>query len=104
MAIVKETVVDQIEATVSRVIQIRFKKQVVEDGIVLASEYHRTTLEPGTPLNSQLAQVNIHLAAMGWPAVAAADAERVRAIAQVEHTPAVIAEYRARRQAQRLPA
>ena len=101
MAITKEVVVDQIEATASRVIQVRFKKQVVEDGNVLSYEYHRTTLEPGVPAAEQAALVNAHLAQMGWPTVRAPDIARIQAIAQVEHTPAVIAEFRARRAARR---
>ncbi len=48
------------------------------------------------PLNTQVALVNAHLTEMGWPVVSVPDTERVRAIVQVEHTPAAIAEYRAK--------
>ena len=93
MPITKEVVVDQIELTASRTIQIRFRKNLVEDGKVLSFEYHRTALSPGVPLADQIADVNAHLQQMGWPAVA--DTRRVEAIVKAEHTAEVVQAYRA---------
>ena len=86
--ITKQVVVDQIEATVGHIIQIRLKKNIVEDGRVISSAYHRTVLEPGTPLASQMDGVNEHLAQMGWPAIK--DISRIEAIVKAEHTPEVV--------------
>ncbi len=93
--LIKRTIIDQIELTRSRIIQIRFRKEVVEDGNVLAFEYHRTSLPPGISLDDQMAAVNENLAAMGCARVEAGDIERIRAIVNVEHTPEVITAYRA---------
>ena len=97
----KETILDQIELTPSHIIQLRFRKQLVEDGKVLSSEYHRTALEPGVLLVSQLALVNAHLAAMGWPPVPASATGRIQAVVALEHTPAVIQAHQAQIQAHR---
>ena len=78
MAITKEVVVDQIEITASDIIQVRFRKNLVEDGKVLSSEYHRTSLEPRVELADQMAAVNAHLKQTGW--VAVKDTSRIEAI------------------------
>ncbi|MFQ5880562.1 MAG: hypothetical protein ACE5IZ_10370 [Dehalococcoidia bacterium] len=78
MAIERRTIVDQVEATRSGIIQLRFRKEVVEDGNVLAFEYHRTSLEPGVALATQMALVNTHLQQMGYPQVEASDVARAQ--------------------------
>ena len=95
MPITKEVVVDQIEATASRIIQIRFRKNIVEDGKVISFEYHRAVLEPGSSLAAQMASVNQHFTQMGWPACT--DTSRIEAIVRVEHTPDAVQAYRAER-------
>lgn len=90
--ITKEVVVDQIELTASRIIQIRFRKNIVEDGKLLSYEYHRTSLSPGTTLADQMKLVNAHLQQMGWPPCA--DTKRIEAIVKAEHTPEVVKAYR----------
>ena len=95
MAITKEVVVDQIEATANHTIQIRLKKNLVENGNVLSSAYHRTVLTPGAPLAAQIAAVNDDLAQSinggPWPAVK--DVKRIEAIVKAEHTPEVVKEW-----------
>lgn len=98
--ITRQVIVEQIECTGSRVVQIRFQKQLVEDGTVVAMEYHRTAIEPGIPAKDQLAEVNAHLNRMGWPAVAAEGVDRINAICAIEHTPAVVEGFQAARVAQ----
>ena len=93
MAITKEVVVDQIEAAANHTIQVRFRKNLVEDGKVLSSEYHRTALPPGVSLASQMAAVNQHLQQMGWPACE--DISRIEAIVKAEHTAEAVQAYRA---------
>lgn len=88
----KRTVVDQREVTASGVVQIRLRKEIVQDGKVLSYEYHRTSLQPGDDLDAQMAAVNAHLAAMGYPAVA--DYENVRRMVASEHTPSVVKKFK----------
>ena len=105
MPITKQVVFSQVTATEGHIIQIQLKKQVVEDGKVLSFGYHRTSLEPGVPLGSQIADPNANLAQAregSWPAIGAADVERIQAVVDSEHTPAVIAVYRAKVAAARL--
>lgn len=93
----KEVILDRIEILANGIIQLRFKKQVVEDGNALSFEYHRTSLEPGVPLANQMEAVNNHLAAMGWPAVSPRDIARIQAHVAVAHTPDVVAAFAAAR-------
>jgi hypothetical protein len=51
------------------------RKEIVENGVVLASEYHRTSLAPDTDSAVQIAAVNAHLAQLGYPSVEAKDVE-----------------------------
>jgi hypothetical protein len=49
-------------------------KQIVSsDGKVLTSEYHRTSVAPDADPAAQMALVDTHLGAMGYPAVKAED-------------------------------
>jgi hypothetical protein len=91
----KRTVLDQIECTASRFIQIRLRKEIVnEQGKVEATRYHRTAIAPGVPLSEQVAILNADLVNnYGYPALAAADVARIQAIVDVEHTPEVVAEF-----------
>ena len=63
--ITKQTILDQAEIRRDGTIQIRFAVQVVEDGVVLGSEWHRTSIAPGQDLTFTMQQVNAHLASMG---------------------------------------
>jgi hypothetical protein len=90
----KRTIVDQIECTASGIIQIRMKKQIIDGDAVAAEQYHRTVLEPGSDLDAQVAAVNAHLKQMGYPNIEAEGVERVRRIAEVEHTAKVVQDYR----------
>jgi hypothetical protein len=95
----KKTVFSQVECTKDGTTQIRFEKQIVDNGNVIAMEYHRTVLDPGVNLAEQLALVNTHLATMGYPPAPADVVARVQAIVGVEHTPERIAAFRAARTA-----
>ena len=71
----RRTIIDRIEIEPQTGnVGIRMRKQVVDDqGYVLASEYHRTTIEAASDPAKQMGAVNAHLAALGFPAVRAAD-------------------------------
>ena len=89
----KRTVVDLRQVSENGIIMIRFRKELVENGNVLSFGYHRTALEPGGDLDKQMAVVNAHLVAMECKPVA--DYASVRRIVQAEHTPGVIAAWKA---------
>jgi hypothetical protein len=58
----KRTVVDQVEIKRDGTMQIRFKKQLVDDdGTVTELGYHRTAAMPGEDLTAQLENVDNHL-------------------------------------------
>ena len=101
MALSKRVILDQIEITASGIIQVRYRKEVVEDGNVLSFEYHRTSLRPGDSWPDLAASVDGDLIRRGWTAQDIAGRARVNAVVNLEHTPAVIAAFRAR-QAERL--
>ena len=90
MALTKQVVLSQMEILPNGTIQVRLSKQVLDNDVTIASEYHRFVLEPGANLNDIMSNINTHLAQMGWPACRAADVARVRAVAGLEHTPAAI--------------
>lgn len=94
----KRTVLDRIEIAAGNFLQVRFLKQEIENGVVVAQTYHRTGLEPGIPVAKQMALVNAHLEKMGWPAVA--DFSALTDLATEKHTPAVVEAYRAARVAE----
>jgi len=83
----KKTVIDQIEITRSGHIQIRFGLLIVEDGVEISCQWHRTNVEPGGDIDAQIAAVSDHLVAMGK---ALPDQDRIselKAIAAIVHTP-----------------
>ena len=73
MAITKETSVDQITITENGIILYREATRIVEDGVVLTSTYHRTSLTPGADLTDV--------------------PEKVKAIAEVAWTPEILAQH-----------
>lgn len=95
----KRTIVDQREITANSIIQIRFRKEIVEDGKVLSFQYHRTTLQPGDDLDAQMAVVNAHLERMDCKPVE--DYESVKRIVVAEHTKEVIQKFKDNRGAKK---
>jgi hypothetical protein len=75
MAISKKIVFDQVTVEANGIILYREATQILEDGVVLAESFHRTSLQPGDDLT-------------GHP-------ERVVAIANVVWTSEVVAAYKA---------
>lgn len=88
----KRTVVDQREVTANGVVQIRFRKEVLEDGKVVSFGYHRTALEPGEDLDAKMKLVNEHLQHMSCEPVS--DYESVSRLVAAEHTLDVIKAFR----------
>lgn len=91
--IIKQTILDQAEIRRDGTIQIRFAVQVVEDGVVLGNEWHRTSVAPGQDLAFTMTQVNAHLVSMGRAAVDATELTVVEQILPVVQTQEKIAQY-----------
>lgn len=102
----RKVILDQIEITRSGHVQVRMLKAVVDNGKIVASEYHRTVVEPGADPDARLAAVNASLATMDtpWPPVAVVEWQRVRQHCTVAHTPEVVAAHKAALEAAFQPA
>jgi hypothetical protein len=79
----KRTVLDQIEITSENAVQIRLAKQVVYEGEVIASQWHRMAFMPHQNIESGMAAVSQDLASRvpAYPAVRAKDIEKIKAFA-----------------------
>lgn len=93
----KKTVINQIEITRSGRIQIRFAKQIVDDGNVLSSEWHRGGIDPGENVDQVIAGINESLVGMGCAPVSTDDGMLNNLIAAVEtyHNKEVVDAFRA---------
>ena len=70
-----QTIIDRIEIEPQTGnVGVRLRKEILaDDGSVLSSDYHRTTIDASTDPAAQMAAVNTHLTALGYPAVTAED-------------------------------
>ena len=102
----KKTFINQITMDRTGVVLVQFVKCVVEDGEVISQEYHRTSIEPGVDPDEQLAAVDAHLPAIkaapvtDEPTVSVLKRADIKAVCQAAHTPAVVAKFKANKQAQ----
>lgn len=72
MAINKETVIDQITVVENGVCMYRAATRLIEDGVVLAQTYHRTSIAPGEDLTNHPATVAAICSVVWTPEVVAA--------------------------------
>lgn len=93
MAITKRTVLNSIKRMPDDTLQIRFAKQEVEDGKVVASTWHRTSISPGDDGVAQMGRVITHLLALGHPISDNAMRGHIESEVRAVHTPAVVAAY-----------
>ena len=77
MSLSKEQAIDKIEVIENGTLQVRQVTRIMEDGNQLSSSYHRWSIEPGQDYSDQ--------------------ADNVKAICALTHTPAVIAAFEASR-------
>lgn len=89
----KRTTFSGVTVTEAGHLEIRVEKQIVEDGVVLQHEYHRTSVECGGDLDAQLAEVNRHLVSMKCAPISVSDIVRIKNIAQADWTPARVAKW-----------
>lgn len=78
----KRTIIDQIEVARGGTVGVRFRKEVVEDGLVLMSEFHRTSIVVDGSVAAQIGAVNAHLSAMNCETVAEDEIGYIRAICE----------------------
>ena len=83
MPLTKEVVIDQITVLEDGQIQVRQATRIMEDGVKLSETFHRHVVVPGDVLTGESA--------------------RVMTIAQVVHTPAVVAAYLTQQARGRVP-
>jgi len=57
MTLTKQTVIDKIEVVENGIVQVRERTDVLEDGKVLSSSFHRWVLSPAQDLTGQDARV-----------------------------------------------
>lgn len=91
MALQRRTIIDRIEILHSGHLQVRLAKQIVDGEAVQASEYHRFVVDPGGDIEHQVAGVNVHLKALGAPAILESDLPQLHRHAAVAWSPAKIA-------------
>lgn len=72
-----KSIVDQIEVSTSGGVGVRIALQLVEDGKVLSSKWHRVMIPSEISAAEQMAFVNEHLAMMGEAKISNADIQRV---------------------------
>jgi hypothetical protein len=72
MALTKETAVDQITITETGVILVREVTRIMEDGVEISKQYHRSSFAPASDVSAQPANVQA-ICAIAWtPEVVAA--------------------------------
>lgn len=105
--LVAQTLFSRAELDAGGAVSIRVTKQVVDKdtGVVVSSEYHRTSVNPIVPINQaevardgvspvfvtiqdQIEQVNGHLAEMGFPALDEAMVARIELVHKLVAAPA----------------
>ena len=72
MALSKETVIDQITVTENGIVLYREATRIMEDGSIISTTYHRTSLTPGQDIADQPQKVQDICNAAWTPEVIAA--------------------------------
>lgn len=98
----KQTIIDQIEVTRNKTIQVRLGLLLLEDGKEISCQWHRTVIEPGVAVEDQINIVNTHLQQMGKSPVAVEQLAELSKVTAIIHTPTVIAEHKQRQEEARI--
>ena len=78
-----KSVIDQVEMLPNGTVQVRIAKQILNDGVVIKSEWHRTSFDPGVDISAQLNATNAHLVALGYGALSPEDTAKIVQYVQV---------------------
>ena len=65
MALTKETAVDQITVTENGIVLVREVTRIMEDGVEISKQYHRTSFEKDADVSAQPQQVQ-DICAAAW--------------------------------------
>ncbi len=65
MALEKQVVVDQITVTETGTVLVREVTRILEDGVEISKQYHRTSLEKNADVSAQPQQVQ-DICAVAW--------------------------------------
>ena len=65
MALTKEVVVDQITVTENLTVLVREVTRIMEDGVEISKQYHRSSFEKGADVSAQPQQVQ-DICAVAW--------------------------------------
>lgn len=65
MALTKEVSIDQITVTENLTVLVREVTRIMEDGVELSKQYHRTSFEKGADVSAQPQQVQ-DICAAAW--------------------------------------
>lgn len=97
----KKTIIDQIEVTRTGHVQIRFGILLIEDGVEISCNWHRTTVEPGGDVDAQIAAVNTGITTQLKATPVEADkVPLLKNICDLVHTPEVVKAHRQRAQSE----
>lgn len=98
--VTSRTIVSQIEILrPSGAIQLEMKKQVLNDGVVIAEGFHRTSFAPGTDIDDVKTKISAHLAELGAGPLVDADWSDIAAHAALAWTPDILAAWAAQQAA-----
>jgi hypothetical protein len=75
----RTTILNSMEPTQQKILQVRFMKQIIIDGEVLKQEPHRTIFMPHCDIDAQMDAVNSHLNQIGYASVSDADIDVIKA-------------------------
>lgn len=90
MSLTKNVYVGQIEVSTDGTVHVRTTTEIVENGIVLSSSFHRSCVQPGHDYSGEDDRVQAVCAAVQTPEVIAAfEAEQARIAAELEAIVAV---------------
>lgn len=73
----RKTILDQPELHRSGVLGVRIAKLLIENGVEISCEWHRTSIPPDVNPHEQMAAVNSHLVEMGLPPLLQEDIDTV---------------------------
>jgi hypothetical protein len=65
MALIKQVVIDQITVTENLTVLVREVTRIMEDGVEISKQYHRTSFEKGVDVSGQPQNVQ-DICAVAW--------------------------------------
>jgi hypothetical protein len=92
----QRTIIDQIEIRRDGTVRVRLDKQLLRDGVVIQSAWHRGQWHPGLDFEAHKNDINKHLTEMGAAEVDPGEWGRITRVLAMEQTQDVIDAYNAK--------